>query len=180
MPLWLSLYTGAWFLCCIFWEYWDQRVGLKPLKSPFFYVGQLITIFLSTRSWAGVSDTMFDENITFMEILTGYTLSYRVLVQQGLLSEILRKEEDPCTASQSLLANLKSMQNFLNLPVNERDRIYQEERERTINPSVGLPSSNPSNPAAHHLSQVCTISHVQSASSPITWQVSSGFSTPIK
>uniref|UniRef100_A0A672IGA1 DNA-binding protein SATB n=1 Tax=Salarias fasciatus TaxID=181472 RepID=A0A672IGA1_SALFA len=50
---------------------------------------------------------------------------------QGLLSEILRKEEDPRSASQSLLVNLKAMQNFLNLPEGERDRIYQEERERT-------------------------------------------------
>uniref|UniRef100_A0A3Q3KQR5 DNA-binding protein SATB n=1 Tax=Monopterus albus TaxID=43700 RepID=A0A3Q3KQR5_MONAL len=72
---------------------------------------------------------------------------------QGLLSEILRKEEDPRTASQSLLVNLKAMQNFLNLPENERDRIYQEERERTMNPSVGLPASSPSNPSAPRLSQ---------------------------
>ncbi|XP_013875481.1 DNA-binding protein SATB2 isoform X1 [Austrofundulus limnaeus] len=50
---------------------------------------------------------------------------------QGLLSEILRKEEDPRSASQSLLVNLKAMQNFLNLPEAERDRIYQEERERS-------------------------------------------------
>ncbi|XP_034029861.1 DNA-binding protein SATB2-like [Thalassophryne amazonica] len=49
---------------------------------------------------------------------------------QGLLSEILRKEEDPRSASQSLLVNLKAMQSFLSLPEAERDRIYQEERER--------------------------------------------------
>uniref|UniRef100_A0A3B5MSP8 One cut domain family member n=1 Tax=Xiphophorus couchianus TaxID=32473 RepID=A0A3B5MSP8_9TELE len=73
---------------------------------------------------------------------------------QGLLSEILRKEEDPRTASQSLLVNLKAMQNFLNLPESERDRIYQEERERTMNPSVGLPSSNSTNPGAQRLTQV--------------------------
>uniref|UniRef100_A0A3B3YQH9 DNA-binding protein SATB n=1 Tax=Poecilia mexicana TaxID=48701 RepID=A0A3B3YQH9_9TELE len=72
---------------------------------------------------------------------------------QGLLSEILRKEEDPRTASQSLLVNLKAMQNFLNLPESERDRIYQEERERTMNPSVGLPSSNSTNPGAQRLTQ---------------------------
>uniref|UniRef100_A0A3P9J993 DNA-binding protein SATB n=1 Tax=Oryzias latipes TaxID=8090 RepID=A0A3P9J993_ORYLA len=53
---------------------------------------------------------------------------------QGLLSEILRKEEDPRSASQSLLVNLKAMQNFLNLPETERDRIYQEERERSTRP----------------------------------------------
>ncbi|XP_062416517.1 LOW QUALITY PROTEIN: DNA-binding protein SATB1, partial [Pungitius pungitius] len=51
---------------------------------------------------------------------------------QGLLSEILRKEEDPKTASQSLLVNLRAMQNFLQLPEAERDRIYQEERERSL------------------------------------------------
>ncbi|XP_023683348.1 DNA-binding protein SATB2-like isoform X1 [Paramormyrops kingsleyae] len=60
---------------------------------------------------------------------------------QGLLSEILRKEEDPRSASQSLLVNLKAMQNFLNLPESDRDRIYQEERERSMNPQVGLPAS---------------------------------------
>lgn len=46
------------------------------------------------------------------------------------------------------------MQNFLNLPESERDRIYQEERERTMNPSVGLPASNSSNPGPPRLSQV--------------------------
>ncbi|KAJ8273873.1 hypothetical protein GJAV_G00106460 [Gymnothorax javanicus] len=51
---------------------------------------------------------------------------------QGLLSEILRKEEDPKMASQSLLVNLRAMQHFLLLPESERDRIYQEERERSI------------------------------------------------
>ncbi|XP_028292081.1 DNA-binding protein SATB2-like isoform X2 [Gouania willdenowi] len=73
---------------------------------------------------------------------------------QGLLSEILRKEEDPRTASQSLLVNLKAMQNFLNLPESERDRIYQEERERTMNPAVGLPATSPSNAGPQRLSQV--------------------------
>ncbi|KAM4609125.1 DNA-binding protein SATB2 isoform 2-T2 [Polymixia lowei] len=72
---------------------------------------------------------------------------------QGLLSEILRKEEDPRTASQSLLVNLKAMQNFLNLPEGERDRIYQEERERSMNPPVGLPASNSSSPGGPRLSQ---------------------------
>ncbi|XP_010776980.1 DNA-binding protein SATB1-like [Notothenia coriiceps] len=51
---------------------------------------------------------------------------------RGLLSEILRKEEDPKTASQSLLVNLRAMQNFLQLPEVERDRIYQDERERSL------------------------------------------------
>lgn len=84
-----------------------------------------------------------------------------VFIVQGLLSEILRKEEDPRTASQSLLVNLKAMQNFLNLPESERDRIYQEERERTMNPSVGLPATNSSNPGAPRLAQV---------SAPCSWR----------
>ncbi|XP_069567951.1 DNA-binding protein SATB2-like [Brachyistius frenatus] len=74
---------------------------------------------------------------------------------QGLLSEILRKEEDPRSASQSLLVNLKAMQNFLNLPEGERDRIYQEERERSTstnhnhNHSTNHISSSSSNTHRH-------------------------------
>ncbi|XP_064839182.1 DNA-binding protein SATB1-like [Oncorhynchus masou masou] len=55
---------------------------------------------------------------------------------QGLLSEILRKEEDPKSASQSLLVNLRSMQSFLQIPEGDRDRIYQEERERSLTTST--------------------------------------------
>ncbi|KAK5603978.1 hypothetical protein CRENBAI_025042 [Crenichthys baileyi] len=88
---------------------------------------------------------------------------------QGLLSEILRKEEDPRTASQSLLVNLKAMQNFLNLPESERDRIYQEERERTLNPSVGLPSSNSTNPGAQRLSQKVWERSLDDPIAPDTW-----------
>ncbi|XP_030002535.1 DNA-binding protein SATB1a isoform X2 [Sphaeramia orbicularis] len=51
---------------------------------------------------------------------------------QGLLSEILRKEEDPKHASQSLLVNLRAMYGFLQLPEAERERIYQEEKERSL------------------------------------------------
>uniref|UniRef100_A0AAV2KJC0 SATB homeobox 1 n=1 Tax=Knipowitschia caucasica TaxID=637954 RepID=A0AAV2KJC0_KNICA len=51
---------------------------------------------------------------------------------QGLLSEILRKEEDPAHASQSLLVNLRAMHSFLQLPEAERERIYQEEKERSV------------------------------------------------
>lgn len=50
---------------------------------------------------------------------------------QGLLSEILRKEEDPLHASQSLLVNLRAMYSFLQLPEAERERIYQEKKDRT-------------------------------------------------
>uniref|UniRef100_A0A3B5MKG0 One cut domain family member n=1 Tax=Xiphophorus couchianus TaxID=32473 RepID=A0A3B5MKG0_9TELE len=88
---------------------------------------------------------------------------------QGLLSEILRKEEDPRTASQSLLVNLKAMQNFLNLPESERDRIYQEERERTMNPSVGLPSSNSTNPGAQRLTQKVWERSLDDPIAPDTW-----------
>ncbi|MGH0143776.1 UNVERIFIED_CONTAM: hypothetical protein FKN15_000932 [Acipenser sinensis] len=73
---------------------------------------------------------------------------------QGLLSEILRKEEDPRSASQSLLVNLKAMQNFLNLPEAERDRIYQEERERSMNPAAGLPSPSTAPPGVPRLPQL--------------------------
>lgn len=84
-------------------------------------------------------------------------LCVHVREHQGLLSEILRKEEDPRTASQSLLVNLKAMQNFLNLPEAERDRIYQEERERSMNPPVGLPPNSNSSPGGNRLSQVSII-----------------------
>ncbi|CAL8308094.1 unnamed protein product [Merluccius merluccius] len=70
---------------------------------------------------------------------------------QGLLSEILRKEEDPRSASQSLLVNLKSMQNFLLLPQGERDRIYLEERERASNSSLSVSHNQVTNaPAQRH------------------------------
>ncbi|XP_060909682.1 DNA-binding protein SATB2 isoform X2 [Labrus mixtus] len=88
---------------------------------------------------------------------------------QGLLSEILRKEEDPRTASQSLLVNLKAMQNFLNLPESERDRIYQEERERTMNPTVGLPASNSSSPGTPRLSQKVWERSLDDQLTPDTW-----------
>ncbi|XP_014851434.1 PREDICTED: DNA-binding protein SATB1-like [Poecilia mexicana] len=57
---------------------------------------------------------------------------------QGLLSEILRKEEDPKHASQSLLVNLRAMNSFLQLPEAERERMYQEEKERSM---TGFPPS---------------------------------------
>lgn len=82
-----------------------------------------------------------------MSHFTPFSLS----LPQGLLSEILRKEEDPKTASQSLLVNLRAMQNFLQLPEAERDRIYQEERERSLTaasamgaaPLISTPPSRP-------------------------------------
>uniref|UniRef100_A0A3B5MTV8 DNA-binding protein SATB n=1 Tax=Xiphophorus couchianus TaxID=32473 RepID=A0A3B5MTV8_9TELE len=81
---------------------------------------------------------------------------------QGLLSEILRKEEDPRSASQSLLVNLKAMQNFLNLPEAERDRIYQEERERSTSTNHATThissSSSCSSSTIRHTQTKCTIS----------------------
>ncbi|XP_065145115.1 DNA-binding protein SATB1a [Paramisgurnus dabryanus] len=62
---------------------------------------------------------------------------------QGLLSEILRKEEDPRCASQSLLVNLRAMQGFLQLPQSQRDSIYLEERERNINSSYSTSATSP-------------------------------------
>ncbi|KAM9766790.1 DNA-binding protein SATB2 isoform 1-T1 [Menidia menidia] len=78
---------------------------------------------------------------------------------QGLLSEILRKEEDPRSASQSLLVNLKAMQNFLNLPEAERDRIYQEERERS--------TTTNHNHSTTHISSANTHRHTQCVSYPV-------------
>lgn len=68
----------------------------------------------------------------FSSLFLPHLLLLHFTATQGLLSEILRKEEDPKTASQSLLVNLRAMQNFLQLPEAERDRIYQEERERSL------------------------------------------------
>ncbi|XP_062266640.1 DNA-binding protein SATB1a [Platichthys flesus] len=59
---------------------------------------------------------------------------------QGLLSEILRKEEDPKHASQSLVVNLRAMYSFLLLPEAERERVYQEEKERSL--TGFIPSCN--------------------------------------
>ncbi|XP_051520647.1 DNA-binding protein SATB1-like [Myxocyprinus asiaticus] len=62
---------------------------------------------------------------------------------QGLLSEILRKEEDPRCASQSLLVNLRAMQAFLQLPQSQRDSIYLEERERNLNSTYSTSTCSP-------------------------------------
>ncbi|KAM9328651.1 DNA-binding protein SATB2-like [Pholidichthys leucotaenia] len=78
---------------------------------------------------------------------------------QGLLSEILRKEEDPRSASQSLLVNLKAMQNFLNLPEGERDRIYQEERERSAGTNHNHSTNHISSSNTHrHTQPKCSMS----------------------
>lgn len=65
---------------------------------------------------------------------------------QGLLSEILRKEEDPLHASQSLLVNLRAMHGFLQLPEAERERIYQEEKERSLTGFTPVCNKTPPRP----------------------------------
>ncbi len=90
---------------------------------------------------------------TYLQIWLGLFFFF-LPFNQGLLSEILRKEEDPRTASQSLLVNLRAMQNFLNLPEVERDRIYQDERERSMNPNVSMVSSASSSPSSSRTPQV--------------------------
>lgn len=92
-------------------------------------------------------------------------MAYMCVLLQGLLSEILRKEEDPRSASQSLLVNLKAMQSFLNLPEGERDRIYQEERERSTNTNHNHSSNHMSNVSAHRHThtQVQPHTHMHSA-----------------
>ncbi|XP_071224774.1 DNA-binding protein SATB1-like isoform X4 [Salvelinus alpinus] len=77
---------------------------------------------------------------------------------QGLLSEILRKEEDPKSASQSLLVNLRSMQSFLQIPEGDRDRIYQEERERSLTTSTIINHSpNNTTPPCHTQGWLCEL-----------------------
>uniref|UniRef100_UPI003AAC5958 DNA-binding protein SATB1-like n=1 Tax=Centroberyx gerrardi TaxID=166262 RepID=UPI003AAC5958 len=73
---------------------------------------------------------------------------------QGLLSEILRKEEDPKHASQSLLVNLRAMHSFLLLPEAERERIYQEEKERSLTGFTPCSSNTPPRPTQARLSPV--------------------------
>ncbi|KAE8282143.1 DNA-binding protein SATB1 Special AT-rich sequence-binding protein 1 [Larimichthys crocea] len=73
---------------------------------------------------------------------------------QGLLSEILRKEEDPMHASQSLLVNLRAMYNFLQLPEAERERIYQEEKDRSLTGFTPSCNNTPPRPTQARLSPV--------------------------
>ncbi|XP_070777510.1 DNA-binding protein SATB1a [Enoplosus armatus] len=73
---------------------------------------------------------------------------------QGLLSEILRKEEDPKHASQSLLVNLRAMHSFLQLPEAERERIYQEEKDRSLSGFTPSCNNTPPRPTQARLSPV--------------------------
>lgn len=62
------------------------------------------------------------------------------------MSEILRKEEDPLHASQSLLVNLRAMYSFLQLPEAERERIYQEEKDRSLTGFTPICNKTPPRP----------------------------------
>ncbi|KAM9340080.1 DNA-binding protein SATB1a [Symphorus nematophorus] len=73
---------------------------------------------------------------------------------QGLLSEILRKEEDPAHASQSLLVNLRAMYSFLQLPEAERERIYQDEKDRSMTGFTPSCNNTPPRPTQARLSPV--------------------------
>nr|XP_046272705.1 DNA-binding protein SATB1a [Scatophagus argus]XP_046272706.1 DNA-binding protein SATB1a [Scatophagus argus] len=73
---------------------------------------------------------------------------------QGLLSEILRKEEDPLHASQSLLVNLRAMYSFLQLPEADRERIYQEEKDRSLTGFTPSCNNTPPRPTQARLSPV--------------------------
>ncbi|KAG9348688.1 hypothetical protein JZ751_029005 [Albula glossodonta] len=70
----------------------------------------------------------------------------------------VRDELKRASVSQAVFARVafnrtQAMQNFLNLPEAERDRIYQEERERSMNPPVGLPPTPNSNAGGARLTQ---------------------------
>ncbi|KAK5911407.1 hypothetical protein CgunFtcFv8_005584 [Champsocephalus gunnari] len=89
-------------------------------------------------SSVGSSDVPFEIYHCVREELKRAGISQAVFARvafnrtQGLLSEILRKEEDPNHASQSLLVNLRAMYSFLQVHEAERDRIYLEEKDRTL------------------------------------------------
>ncbi|XP_055013092.1 DNA-binding protein SATB1-like [Boleophthalmus pectinirostris] len=104
----------------------------------------------SAGAFGGGVDVPFDIYHSVREELKRAGVSQAVFARvafnrtQGLLSEILRKEEDPKHASQSLLVNLRAMYSFLQLPEAERERIYHEEKERclTAGPACSTPPRN--------------------------------------
>lgn len=141
------------FLCshAYSYAYYSARIGqsqnkLQPLQDKHFPTKYP----LWKRLWDSDAGSVFLNK--FKTPPCDRTL--KNFFNQGLLSEILRKEEDPRTASQSLLVNLRAMQNFLNLPDSERDRIYQDERERSMNPNVSMVSSAASSPSSSRTPQV--------------------------
>uniref|UniRef100_UPI0037E84180 DNA-binding protein SATB2-like n=1 Tax=Semicossyphus pulcher TaxID=241346 RepID=UPI0037E84180 len=110
------------------------RTSGAPQEHPLTYTGTLTSPL--TCQGAEVSPNIYRQ---VRNELKRASVSQAVFARvafnrtQGLLSEILRKEEDPRSASQSLLVNLKAMNTFLHLPEGERDRIYLQERERSNN-----------------------------------------------
>uniref|UniRef100_G3NV54 SATB homeobox 1a n=1 Tax=Gasterosteus aculeatus aculeatus TaxID=481459 RepID=G3NV54_GASAC len=86
---------------------------------------------------------------------------------QGLLSEILRKEEDPKHASQSLLVNLRAMYSFLQLPEGERERIYLEEKDRSL--TGFTPSCNNTPPRSTQVSHVFSCRALPSICLPVPY-----------
>ncbi|XP_051927541.1 DNA-binding protein SATB1a isoform X1 [Hippocampus zosterae] len=91
---------------------------------------------------------------------------------QGLLSEILRKEEDPKNASQSLLVNLRAMHGFLQLPEAERERFYQEEKERSLTGFTPSCNNTPPRCTQARLSPVTTDRSVRTDSCVLNVSVS--------
>ncbi|XP_029919712.1 DNA-binding protein SATB1a [Myripristis murdjan] len=114
----------------------------------------------SSGSSGGPSDVSSDIYQCVREELKRAGISQAIFARvafnrtQGLLSEILRKEEDPKHASQSLLVNLRAMHNFLQLPEAERERIYQEEKERSLTGITPSSSNTPPRPTQARLSPV--------------------------
>uniref|UniRef100_A0A668AR82 SATB homeobox 1a n=1 Tax=Myripristis murdjan TaxID=586833 RepID=A0A668AR82_9TELE len=121
--------------------------GLSP--SPQQYLNHPPVGRTSSGSSGGPSDVSSDIYQCVREELKRAGISQAIFARvafnrtQGLLSEILRKEEDPKHASQSLLVNLRAMHNFLQLPEAERERIYQEEKERSL---TGITPSSSNTP----------------------------------
>uniref|UniRef100_A0AAQ4P1U3 SATB homeobox 1a n=1 Tax=Gasterosteus aculeatus aculeatus TaxID=481459 RepID=A0AAQ4P1U3_GASAC len=108
-------------------------VGRAPPTAMVFSKTQT-----SAGSSAGPTDVPSDIYHCVREELKRAGISQAIFARvafnrtQGLLSEILRKEEDPKHASQSLLVNLRAMYSFLQLPEGERERIYLEEKDRSL------------------------------------------------
>ncbi|KAK7882680.1 hypothetical protein WMY93_028854 [Mugilogobius chulae] len=125
----------------------------------------------SAGTFGGGADVPFDIYHSVREELKRAGVSQAVFARvafnrtQGLLSEILRKEEDPKHASQSLLVNLRAMYSFLQLPEAERERIYQEEKERML--SGGPACTTPPRTTQARLSPVAPDRLLRADSGPL-------------
>ncbi|KAM6973924.1 DNA-binding protein SATB1a isoform 2-T5 [Tautogolabrus adspersus] len=117
-------------------------------------------IHTSAGSSVGLTDVPSDVYHCVREELKRAGISQAIFARvafnrtQGLLSEILRKEEDPKHASQSLLVNLRAMYSFLQLPEAERERIYQEEKDRSLTGFTPSCNNTPPRPTQARLSPV--------------------------